>query len=168
MRRHDYQSRTDIEFGRATTAGSLSQEESKELREEMQHRHADPACAVAVEIETNRHSLEGIAEKWGLNYPHFHFEDGRRGFITPDEDEEELRLLFNPGYGDGRGGVPGYKYPIESVEVSIYWYRTPDCPQCGHDMTYGMCDWDRSGDEVYVSGWICEECMPARVEEGIR
>jgi hypothetical protein len=167
MRRHDYQQRTDIEFGRDTTAGTLTQEQSKELKREMEHIHADPACTVEVRVETTHHELDGVVEKWGLNYPHFIFENGQRGFLSPADDAEDLRLLFSDTYHDAH--TPRYKYPIEEMEVSIYWYRTPSCPVCGDDMTYGMVDWDpSSGRDGFMSGWLCEDEIPARVEEGIR
>jgi len=166
VKRHDYQTRTNIEFGADTTAGTLTQEESKALRDELKHRHADPACTVEVSIETNRHSLTGIVEEWGRNYPSLLFDDGRRGLFMPADEAEDLRLLFKDSY-HGRS-APRYKYPIEEMEVDIYWYRTPDCPACGEPLTYGMVDWDVHDPDGFMSGWLCESEIPARVEEGIR
>ena len=166
MRRHDYQARTDIEFGANTTAGTLTQEESKELKREMEHRHADPACRVEVSIETNRHSLDGVVEEWGLNYPNFLFADGSRGFISQSDDADGIRLLFKDSYHGP--SAPRYKYPVEEFEASIYWHQTPDCPVCGDSMTYGMVNWDVHDPDGFMSGWLCENEIPARVEEGVR
>lgn len=166
MRRHDYQKRTSIKFGADTTAGTLTQAESKELRDEMQHRRADPACTVEVHIETDRHELDGVADNWGLNYPSFLFESGQRAFIVPADDADDLRLLFKNSYHGG--AAPRYKFPIEEMTVDIYWYRTPDCPCCGDALTYGMVDWDANDPNGFMSGWLCEDEIPAHVEEGIR
>jgi len=168
MRRHDYPARTNIEFGANTTAGSLTEEQSKELYREMKQHHASPNCRVDVHIETNRHSLDGIVEDWGLNYPNFLFEDGRRGFLVQAEDADDLRLLFHDSYHGP--SAPRYKYPVEEAEVDIYWHQTPECPACddSHDLTMGMVDWDVHDPDGFMSGWLCEAEIPARVEEGIR
>jgi hypothetical protein len=167
MRRSDYQARTSIEFGADTTAGTLTGEQSKELREEMKHRHAEPACAVDVHVETTHHTLDGVVEKWRLNYPSFLFEDGRRGFLSTAEHAEDLRLLFKDPYIEN-ARTPRYKYPVERFEVDIFWYQTPTCPHCGDDLTYGMVNWDPNDTDGFMSGWLCENAIPSRVEEGVR
>jgi len=166
MRRHDYRGRSNIEFGAETSAGSLSKEESKELCREMEAHRARPNMRVDVRIETSRHSLEGVVEDWGLNYPNFLFDDGRRAFLVPADDDADLRLLFKDSYHTGPRS-PSVKYPVEEVEVDIYWHQTPDCPACGDPLTMGMCDWDVHDPDGHMSGWLCENEIPARVEEGI-
>lgn len=168
MRRSDYQQKTVINFGENSGHG-FSKEQSKELRDEMKHRHADPACRVDVHVETNRHSLTGVVEEWGLNYPMFLFSDGSRGFLSQDEDADELRMLFLRPYARDGKHHGGYKYPVKEFEIEIYWYQTPDCPVCGNDLTFGMAEYDPDeGHDGFMSGWLCDECVPARVEEGIR
>jgi hypothetical protein len=172
MRRHDYQARTDIEFG-AEKGLPFTEAESKELREDLTHEHpngrlakAETQAAIEVSVETNRHSLTGVVEEWGLNYPNFLFADGSRGFISQSDDADGIRLLFKDSYHGP--SAPRYKYPVEEFEASIHWHQTPDCPVCGDPLTYGMVNWDVHDPDGFMSGWLCENEIPARVEEGLR
>jgi hypothetical protein len=154
-----------VEFGANTTAGTLTKDELQELKDEMEHHHARPNCRVDAHIETSDHTLDGVVESWGLNHPTFLFEDGRRAFLVPADDADDLRLLFKDSYHGGY--APRYKYPVEEVEVNIYWHQTPDCPVCGDALTMGMVDWDVHDPDGHMNGWLCESEIPARVEEGI-
>jgi hypothetical protein len=170
MRRNDYTAKTVIEFG-ADNGLAFTEAESKEVREDLTHEHpngrlarAETQANVEVHIETNRHSLDGVCEEWGLNYPNFLFDNGSRGFISHSEDPEKVHLLFHDSYHGGFS--TGYKYPIESFEAEIHWHQTPDCPVCGDPLTYGMVDWDVNDPDGFMSGWLCENEIPTRVEEG--
>jgi hypothetical protein len=171
MRRHDYPSKTVIEFG-ADKGLSFTKDELQEVREDLAHEHpngrlakAETQANIEVEIETSHHTLTGVVEEWGLNHPNFLFDDGRRAFITYGDDPNNVRLLFKGSYHGG-GSTPKFKYRVNSFEASIHWHQTPDCPVCGDALTYGSVQWDVHDPDGYMAGWLCEDAIPARVEEG--
>lgn len=168
MRRRDYPNRTEIVFGGDTTV-SITQSSVKYLYEDMKYRHATPGCAVEALIEVPQYGvLRGVVESWDLNHPTFLFESGRRGFLSPAEDDGNSSLLFKKGYIDDAPHTSQKRHSIETAKLDIYWTRTPSCPHCDDDLTYGMVEWSPYDSSGYMSGWLCESSIPARVEAGTR
>jgi hypothetical protein len=94
--------------------------------------------------------------------------DGTHVNVYGSPDTGGATTLKTEGW-EGRGGTR-YKYKISGVSVDIDHDSDPRCPKCDSEMVFGYSNErnnrvpDADGSRGrYVSGWLCEECLPGRV-----